>query len=172
MAPVRGTAMGLCLAALLAGVAPAAALPIVTADVVADSGGFTYSYTLSSDTPDQQVFQIVLFGLSGYDESSIASPAGWALATPLSPDTIAWTAIDPVDYASITHVVTGFSFRSTFGPGPGGVLTLFEPEDDEGNFFAFDTTVVPIEGATTTVPEPATWYLLLSGCAAIFHRRR
>ena len=156
------------LAMTLAALEPAVAAPVVTVAVAPHVEGFAYSYTVESDLPGQQIGQFVVFGLAGYDLDSVESPDGWAVALPLFDDVIAWSVVDPAALAALGNPIGGFAFVSTFDPGDGGFLTVFEAADEQGELLAFGTTSVPAAG----VPEPAALLLVVSGFAMLGARSR
>jgi len=141
----------------------AGAAPILLVDVAADAAGYSYTYELESDTTGQEIVELILEGLSTYDDTSVTAPSGWIAAFPFAPDFLVWVAVDPLTTATLGRLVSGFSFQSLLPPGEGTFLALYAEPDAFGDVVGLGSTSVPTAVPPSAVPEPPSVYLILGG---------
>jgi len=161
--------------------------PIVNVTVTPESGGiFVYSYELINDS-SESIFDLWLFGTrlpSGDPIGFAGEPmdvedpplSGW-LHWPVFFDSL--TNLGSIEwYSPIENIpstdlgpgelLSGFSFRSLFGPGTITFEALgWDPvTGSAGTIFAGETI-----GPVQAVPEPSTLWLMAAGLAVLWRTR-
>jgi len=145
---------------------PALASPILVGSVsTLPDDSFLYSYELLNPSTElENVFDVGLF-FEG-DPVDVSSPTGWDFIAGLG--FINWFSLMPENDVLIGQTLTGFSFRSTVGPGAIQFQTLgADPVTGAVGQPVSGTTVGP-----TSVPEPGTLWLMAVGLAGLVRQRR
>ena len=131
---------------------------------------YQYSVQVGEQSAGETGYQFTLFNLDGLVPNNllIGSPPQWTFNTDFSNNSIQWVSLT-VGADIGTSAVSGFSFRSVFGPGQVPFqLDLEYPSTD-----IYNPSITGFTAGPTMVPEPASWTGLMVGLVFFaFYKRR
>jgi hypothetical protein len=151
----------------------------LTAGPTPVAGGFSYSYSISSTSPDEVVNDtdfFTIYDFAGYVAGSAVAPAGWTvsvqnlginvpLVSPTNPDnpTIPNLTFTAVGNKGVVNNLGGFTATSVFGATVLGSYTSLTTNAALGN-----TDIGTTARVTVPTPEPSTMLLALAGPVFLF----